>query len=143
VFSVSGLLFGVEISIVREVLTTQRVTKLPNVAPHILGVYNLRGSIITLIDIRQVMKLVQTNKQELDTILLAGSKDFLISFGVEKVLDFVEVDHSKIQKPAENTPGRITSFIKGSYDDANLGLVYLIENDKLMNTEIIFKPDKY
>jgi purine-binding chemotaxis protein CheW len=67
IFRLAGQLFGLEINIVREVFSFTRVTKLPNASPVILGVYNLRGSIITLIDLHQVLGLDSTESKESDT----------------------------------------------------------------------------
>ena len=84
VFSVSGKLFGLEMSTVREVLSPPKVTLLPNVPTHVLGVYNLRGSILSLVDIQRILGLNSTNKKETDMVILVESSRSLISFVVEK-----------------------------------------------------------
>jgi purine-binding chemotaxis protein CheW len=138
VFSLSGQLFGLEINIVREVFTFTRVTKLPNASPGILGVYNLRGSIITLIDLHRVLGLDSVESKDSDTVILIESGKFMLSFIVEKVLDFVEVENSKVQLPTRSIPGRIAHFIRGIYDSENLGQILLVETEKLLKSDEIF-----
>ena len=97
IFSVSGKLFGLEISTVREVLPPPKVTYLPNVPTHVIGVFNLRGSIISLVDIQQILDLGLTEKKDTNMVLLVESSNLLISFIVEQVLDFVEVENSQVK----------------------------------------------
>lgn len=138
VFSVSGKLFGLEMSKVREVLPPPKVTLLPNVPTHVVGVYNLRGNIISLIDIQQILSLNSTEKKDTDMVLVVESSDFLISFVVEKVLDFVEVENSKVQLPSKNIPARMAYFIRGIYETDKMGQIYLFETEKLLNSSVIF-----
>jgi purine-binding chemotaxis protein CheW len=138
VFSVSGKLFGLEMSTVREVLPPPKVTFLPNVPTHVVGVYNLRGNIISLIDIQQILGLNSTEKKDSDMVLVVESSDFLISFVVEKVLDFVGVENSKVQLPSKNIPARMAYFIRGIYETVEMGQIYLFETEKLLNSSVIF-----
>ncbi len=141
VFSLSGQLFGLEINVVREVFTFTRVTKLPNASPGILGVYNLRGSIITLIDLCRVLGLDSVEAKESDTVILIESGKFILSFIVERVLDFVEVENSKVHLPTRSVPARMAHFVRGIYDSGSFGQIYLIEADKLLKSEEIFSHD--
>lgn len=137
VFSVSGKLFGLEISTVREVLPPPKVTFLPNVPTHVVGVYNLRGNIISLIDIQQILGLNSEGKRDSDMVLVVESSDSLISFVVEKVLDFLEVENSKVQLPSRNIPARMAYFIRGIYETNKMGKIYLFETEKLLNSSVI------
>ncbi len=138
VFSVSGKLFGLEISTVREVLPPPKVTLLPNVPTYVVGVYNLRGNIISLIDIQQILGLNSEGNRDSDIVLLVESSDFLISFVVEKVLDFVEVENSKVHLPSRNISARMAYFIRGIYETDKMGQIYLFETEKLLNSRVIF-----
>lgn len=138
VFSVSGKLLGLEISTVREVLPPPKVTLLPNVPTYVVGVYNLRGNIISLIDIQQILGLNSEGNRDSDIVLLVESSDFLISFVVEKVLDFVEVENSKVHLPSRNISARMAYFIRGIYETDKMGQIYLFETEKLLNSRVIF-----
>jgi len=138
VFSISGKLFGLEISTVREVLSPPKITFLPNVPAHVVGVYNLRGNIISLVDLHQILGLNSVEKKDTDMVLLVESSDFLMSFVVEKVLDFVEVENAKMQPPSKNIPARMAYFVRGIYESANMGLIYLMDTAKLLNSDTVF-----
>lgn len=136
-FSASGKFFGLELSIVREVLQPPEVTKIPNMLAHILGVYNLRGTIITLVDIRQILGLDQNKDKKSDMVILLKNGDFTISFIVDRVLDFIEIDNSKIQQETSKIPSRIARYLRGIYHEKRMGEVHLFETDKLLNAKEI------
>ena len=141
VFSISGKLFGLELSTVREVIPPPKITSLPNVPTHIVGVYNLRGSIIALVDIQQILDLKLTEKKDTDMILLVEFSNFLVSFIVEQVLDFVEVENSKIQLPSTNIPTGLAYYVRGLYDANNMGQIILLETARLLDSNRLFIRD--
>lgn len=141
VFSVSGKLFGLEMSTVREVISPPKVTLLPNVPNHVLGVYNLRGSILSLVDIQQILGLNSTTKSDSDMVMLVESPKSLISFVVERVLDFVEVDNSKIQQPSKNISARFAYFVRGIYETNTGSQIYLLETENFLNSNVLFIQD--
>lgn len=141
VFSVSGKLFGLEMSAVREVLSSPKVTLLPNVPSHVLGVYNLRGNILSLVDIRKILGLNSSTDQKFDVVMLVESSKSLISFVVEKVLDFVNVENSKIKEPSKDISARLAYFVRGIYDSGTIGQIYLLETENFLNSNVLFIQD--
>ena len=119
-------------STVREVLSPPKVTMLPNVPTHVLGVYNLRGNILSLVDIQKILGLKSTSKNETDMVMLVESPKSLISFVVERVLDFVEVENSKIQQPSKNISARFAYFVRGIYTTNTVGQIYLLETENFL-----------
>jgi len=138
VFSISGKLFGFELSTVREFLPPPKVTYLPNVPTHLIGVFNLRGNIISLVDIQQILGLNSVENKETDMVLLVESSNFLISFVVEQVLDFVEVEKSKVQLPSADIPADMAYFVRGIFESNNMGQIYLLDTERLLNSNMVF-----
>jgi chemotaxis signal transduction protein len=128
-------------STVREVLPPPKITYLPNVPAHVAGVYNLRGNIISLVDIQQILGLKSNGKKDTDMVLLVESYNLLISFVVEKVLDFVEVENSKIQLPSKNIPAGIVNFVRGIFKADNIGQIYLLDAERLLNSNMVFAQE--
>ena len=138
IFSVSGKLFGLEISTVREVLPPPKITYLPNVPTHVVGVFNLRGNIISLVDIQQILGLNLSDKKDTDMVLLVESSNFQISFAVDQVLDFVEVDNSKVKHQSKDMPAELTYYIRGIYEPENMGRIYLLDTERLLDSNMVF-----
>jgi chemotaxis signal transduction protein len=139
VFSIGGKLFCLEISVVVEVLKPPRVTKLPNMTDHVLGVYNLRGNIITLLDIGGIMGLPSETKDDTEVAILIGRDNHNVSFIVNQILDFVEIDSSAIRSAADGLPGELRNFVNGSYQHQKLGQLYLLDTGKLLKSEKLFE----
>ena len=139
IFSLSDMLFGIEIESVKEVLKYPSITNLPNVDLHILGVFNLRGTIVSLVDLRYTLSLEVQDIKNTDMILLVEMNEMLIGILVEKVLDFVDVENLEIQIPSRSISSSIANYIKGSYEKEELGKIFLLDLEKLLKSSEIFK----
>jgi purine-binding chemotaxis protein CheW len=134
IFDLSQKLFGVDISIVREVITLPKITRLPNVVTHILGVFNLRGIILPLLDIRQLFGIAAKTIQKSDMVIVIESTNFSIGVLVDKVLDFVDVEDTQIKVPSRSISADIAHYIKGLYQQESLPKIHLINVEKLVNS---------
>ena len=99
ILCISGYYFGVEVKYVREVQLLPVITKVPNVHKSILGVFNLRGQIQSIIDIRGVLNLPSGKVSEEDFVVVLEHDKRVIGVLVEKVLDVFTVDTGNIQIP--------------------------------------------
>jgi len=133
VFSISETLFGIEILAVKEVLPLPQYTRLPNVAAYILGVFNLRGMILPLVDIRYILGIKPKAAESSDMILLIEQGKTRIGIIVERVLDIVNVDESRIELPTRNLSPLFGNYVGGIYKKEGLGTIYLFDTDRLIN----------
>jgi len=78
-------LFGIDLGIVREFTDLQQVTPIPCCPPHIVGNMNLRGEIVTLVDIRPVLKLPLTPITRSSKALIVEVEEILAGVIVENV----------------------------------------------------------
>jgi chemotaxis signal transduction protein len=131
VFSISDKLFGIEISYIKEVLKIPKITVLPNVDSHVLGVFNLRGTIIPLIDLRNVLGLTMSKRSDSDMVVLMEGYKMLMGIIVEKVMDFANVEDIKIQISSRSVNPRIAVQIKGLYEKEGTGTIFLFDPEKL------------
>src|SRR6056297_1406877 len=63
-FSLAGKEYGIDIMKVKEISKADRFTYVPNTAPYVRGVYNLRGDIISIIDLRVMFHLPAPSREE-------------------------------------------------------------------------------
>ena len=93
--------YGVDILRVQEIRGWSAVTKIPNSAPHVLGVLNLRGSIVPVVDLRKRFSLEQAEYTAVTVIIVlsvrgqAGRRDFGVV--VDGVSDVVDVQASEVR----------------------------------------------
>jgi purine-binding chemotaxis protein CheW len=85
-FSVGGELHGCELAAVREIVSFRRATRLPGAPAHVCGLINLRGSIVTVVDLGLRLRRQSSARAESPVVLLEyGTK--LVGLVVDDVQD--------------------------------------------------------
>ncbi|MDR0502437.1 MAG: chemotaxis protein CheW [Treponema sp.] len=99
-FSLAGKDYGVDIMNVKEIAKADKFTYVPNAASFVRGVYNLRGDIIPIIDLRQFFHLPVDKKSEaLENMLILHINDQVYGTIVDKIDKVVGINHETIQPP--------------------------------------------
>ena len=114
-FFVDGMFFGVEVLKVQEVLRYQEMTRVP-LAPEIIeGLINLRGQIVTAIDMRRRLKLAPrgTDAQQMNVVV--RSEEGAVSLLVDEIGDVIEVSQSRYEPPPVNMPLAQRALVDGVY----------------------------
>ncbi len=127
-FRLDGALFGVEVKDVQEVLRYQEMTPVPLAASVVEGLINLRGQIVTAIDMRRRMDLPERppGTPPLNVVLRAG--DGAVSLLVDEIGDVIDVSDDLFEPPPETLSGAAKTLITGAYKlDGELLLVLDIE----------------
>ena len=99
-FSLAGKDYGVDIMNVKEIAKADKFTYVPNAASFVRGVYNLRGDIIPIIDLRQFFHLsVDSKGDSLENMLILHINDQVYGTIVDKIDKVVGINHETIQPP--------------------------------------------
>jgi len=99
-FSLAGKDYGVDIMSVKEIAKADKFTYVPNAASFVRGVYNLRGDIIPIIDLRQFFHLPMEKKHEgLENMLILHINDQVYGTIVDKIDKVVGITKDTIQPP--------------------------------------------
>ena len=136
-FSLAGKEYGIDIMNVKEIARAGRFTYVPNSAPFVRGVYNLRGDIISVIDLRTMFHLPAERKQDdaLESLLILRVEDHVFGVIVDNIDKVVGVSSSGIQAPHPIFGDINVKYIKGIIE--NQGKLYII-----LNVEKLFAPKK-
>jgi purine-binding chemotaxis protein CheW len=121
-FVVNGYLFGVEVTTVQEVVRYQPMTRVPLAPPAFGGLINLRGQVISAIDLRRRFGFPDRAAGELPMDVIVRTKDGLVSLLVDRIGDVVDVSKEAFEEPPETLLGIARELIRGAYklDDALL-----------------------
>lgn len=114
-FYIENYLFGVEVSCVQEVIRYQEMTKVPLAPPVISGLINLRGQIVTAIDLRRRLGLSDRSPEILPMNVVIRNEDNAISLLVDSIGDVLEVDSATFERPSEILNGVAQNLIQGIY----------------------------
>ena len=99
-FSLAGKDYGVDIMNVKEIAKADKFTYVPNAASYVRGVYNLRGDIIPIIDLRSFFHLPIEKKEDgIENMLILTIEDRVYGTIVDKIDKVVGINTDQIQPP--------------------------------------------
>lgn len=123
-FYADGLYFGIDVREVQEVLQYQDMVRVPLAADVVQGLINLRGQIVTAIDLRRRLDLSPRDGSVDPMNVVVRSDDGAVSLLVDEIGDVVEVDERSFEAAPETLTGRARDLIEGVFKlDGQLLLV--------------------
>jgi len=141
-FSLAGKDYGIDIMKVREIARIVNFTYVPNTPAFVRGVYNLRGEIISIIDLRAMFNLPFQQKAttEEESGLILRLDNTLIGIIVDKIDKVVGINSASIQPPHPIFGDINIKFISGVVE--NDGRLYIIlDADKVLGKPNIEKKE--
>jgi purine-binding chemotaxis protein CheW len=114
-FYADGLYFGIDVREVQEVLQYQDMVQVPLAADVVRGLINLRGQIVTAIDLRRRLDLPPRSEDVDPMNVVVRSEDGAVALLVDEIGDVVEVDERTFEPVPENLTGRARELIDGVY----------------------------
>lgn len=131
-FRIDNLLLGVDVVEVQEVLRHEETTVVPLAPPVVSGLINLRGQIVTAIDLRKRLDLPPLDAEPMSVLVRTGSE--VVCLLVDAIGDVVEPDVETFEPPPPTVNERTRELIKGSFKlDSNLLL--LLDIDRTVDIE--------
>ncbi|MBA4370207.1 MAG: hypothetical protein C0418_01335 [Coriobacteriaceae bacterium] len=130
-FDLGEELYGVPIEHVREIYQEYAVTRIPCVPDHIHGVINIRGEIVSVTGLAELMHLPRAEGvRELQAIVVQNA-ECVTAMAVDEIGDIVEVPKDSIEPPISVIGKAQAEFVAGSvYVDGRL--VGLINLDRVL-----------
>jgi len=133
-FNLAGEEYGVDILSVREIRGWSRVTRIPQTPDHLLGVLNLRGAIVPIMDLRLRFGLERESYGDSTVVIIVAVAERLFGIVVDAVSDVVDIDPAAI-KPVPDMGAVVdTRYLKGLATHVER-MVMLLDVDKLMRPE--------
>ncbi|WP_420808993.1 CheR family methyltransferase [Borrelia turcica] len=131
-FNIGDDNYLIDIMKVKEIRKSSNFTYVPNARRYVVGLDNLRGEIISIIDLR-IMFNLKTSERELEDIMVLRNEDLLIGIIVDKVNNVFSIDSSLIQDPHPVlSQDALIKYIKGVIEHENK-LYVLLDIDKVFN----------
>ncbi len=112
-FFVDQLFFGVDVLRVQEVLRAQQMTCVPQAPDVIEGLINLRGQIVTALDMRRRLSLPPRDNERTAMNVVVRTDEGAVSLLVDEIGDVVEVDSSSFERPPDNLEPAIRDLVRG------------------------------
>jgi purine-binding chemotaxis protein CheW len=114
-FRIDSQWFGVEVRQVQEVIRYQPMTRVPLAHPVVQGLINLRGQIVTAVDLRCRLELPARPADRLPMNIVVRGDDGAISLLVDEVGEVVEVAESQWERAPDTLTGVARALVPGAY----------------------------
>lgn len=124
-FFVADLFFGVDVLRVQEVLRFQQMTSVPQAPEVIEGLINLRGQIVTAIDMRRRLGLPPRAGELTPMNMVVRTEEGAVSLLVDEIGDVLDVDGSTWERPPDNLDPAARDLIRGVFKLKNRLLLVL------------------
>ncbi len=137
-FKLGDELFGVDVSKAREVLDFSEVTNVPQMPDYMLGVINLRGSVVPVINLRRKFGMAEV-EQTIDTCIIVIEVEIdgdviVIGAMVDAVQEVLDLTAAQIEPPPRLGTKLNTEFIKGM-GNINDQFLIILDIDRVFTAE--------
>lgn len=133
-FRLGGEEYGIDILRVQEIRSFEQPTRIANALPHILGVVNLRGVIVPVVDLRIKLGCDSVEYNGLTVVIVLNVKGRVVGAVVDSVSDVLELPRDQIRAAPEMATSTVdTAFITGI---ASVGerMLILMDIEALMSS---------
>ena len=132
-FYVGDALYGMDILRVQEINRLMDFTMVPQSPEYVMGIMNLRGQIVTVIDLSKKLGLPETELKDESRNIIVNNQGEYIGLLVDKISDVVRTDTDKVEPPPSNMGGVQGSFLKGVFKMDN-NLIGILNVEELLKT---------
>ena len=134
-FYVSDALCGMDILNVQEINKPIDMTSVPQAPDYVMGIINLRGQIVTVIDLAKKLGLATTELTESCRNIIVNSGNEHVGLMVAKIGDVVAADWGKVEAPPANISGLQGAYFTGVFKTEN-SLIGILDADRVLVDDI-------
>lgn len=130
-FNISGEQYAVDIERIVEIVRPRPVTRVPNADESIVGIVSLRGTIVTLIDVRSRLRHKKAEETPDTRIIVVDHQGETIGFEVDRVLRVVKIGRNDVEPHPVVHSSEADDSIQGVFRHTG-ALTILLDFDKLL-----------
>jgi len=133
-FMLDGEKYGINVMQVREVLRDIEIAPVPGAPDYVLGIINLRGNVVTVIDTRSRFGLPTIETNEESRIIIIEAADQTLGLLVDSIAEVADILQSQIEVTPNVGNDESSRYIQGvhSRDDE---LLILVSVEKVLNDD--------
>ena len=114
-FTLDGHLFGVEVESVQEVMRSQPMTRVPLAPGAVGGLINLRGQVITALDLRRRLGMPDRAEGNKPMNVVVRTEDGAVSLLVDQIGEVIETDARHFEVSPDTVTAKARELIRGAY----------------------------
>ncbi|MEE8058888.1 MAG: chemotaxis protein CheW [Pseudomonadales bacterium] len=133
-FRLDGETYGINVMQVQEVLRYNEIAAVPGAPAYVLGIINLRGNVVTVIDTRHRFSLAEADVTDHTRIVIIEADTHVVGILVDAVAEVVYLRQSEIETAPNVGNDESARFIQGVCNKNN-ELLILVELDKMLTEQ--------
>lgn len=135
-FYLNSTYFGIPIQEVQEIVRHQTPTRVPLAEADVCGLINLRGQIITVIDLKRRLDMpaetIERLADEVQYNVVINVGDDLVSLQIDRLDDILELSEDEFEPPPATLQGTLRPFLQGAYKLAS-GFLLVLNSAKILD----------
>ena len=131
-FHLNGVVYGVAVQEVQEVIRFQEMTRVPRAHSVVSGLINLRGQIVTAIDLRTRLALPQRPADKKPMNVVLRTEDGAVSLLVDQIGDVIEVAETQFEEAPPTLRAEQRELVHGVYK-LEKGLLLVLDTRRLLS----------
>ncbi len=135
IVEISGQRFAIDIMSVREIRGWSASTRLPQAPAHVLGMINLRGSVLPVVDFSSRLGLGDSEPNTASVVIVAEIGDRLVGLMVDAVCDILSLGEGMLQPPPNVGAPRVHEFVRGVINSSD-GIVTLLSLETVIPSDV-------
>lgn len=140
-FSLNSEDYAIPLLMVREVISVPETTPIPKAPQHFIGIMNLRGQVISVVDLRKKLKIQPKENNKDEAVIIVDFKGVNVGIVVDSINKVLEFSSSEVQSMPE-LEGEINgNYIQGVYKKAE-GLTVLLDLAKCLDIKDLHVIDQ-
>lgn len=133
-FYIGEALCGMDILKVQEINKLIEMTRVPQAPEYVLGILNLRGEIVTIVDLGKKLGLKSTGMSDKTCNIIVNSNGEHIGLMVEQISDVIQAEWEKVEAPPANIGGVQGKFFTGVFKTEDR-LIGILDVEKVLEEE--------
>ncbi|MEH2247097.1 chemotaxis protein CheW [Nostoc sp.] len=142
-FFLKGVYFGIDVQHVQEVIRPQAMTRVPLAPPDICGLINLRGQIITVIDLQRRLEMSELQTRSTTNLvdepqgfnIVVCSDHEVVSLLVDQMGDVLKFAQNSFQPAPATLKGRMCQMLAGAYPLPD-GFLLVLDTEKILDVNL-------
>ena len=133
--------FGIEVEQVQEIIRFQEITPVALAPKVVKGLINLRGQIVTAVDLRRLLELPDRVEEEVPMNIVVRTPVGAFSLLADRIGDVLELDDGSFESPPDNLSGMARELIQRAYKLEGI-LLLTMAIDKLVSAEVLGRNEE-
>ncbi len=124
-FRLASEWFLIETIYIEKIVEPARISRMPQQAEFVIGMMNLRGEVILIMDMALLMNLPGTKIQERSRVIILRIGDVVTGFPADEIVGAISLDTGVVQEPISTIKGVEAGFIKGLFKNEDKHFTWL------------------